>query len=312
MRYLSRREFLCRTGITAASLAGVSVIPLSAEAAESAPKSAGLPVVLFTKVCQELKLGFEEVASLIAEAGLDGIDCPVRPKGEVLPEKVADDLPRYAEVLKKHRLGMPLLTTAILSPDSPNADKILRTAKKLGVRFYRTGFIDRGDDQEVKAQIAEARAKFKDLAAINREIGIGAIVQNHSAAGHRYLGGDLNELEQILADFDPNQIGAAFDIGHAIRVHGNEWRQHFERLKPHLKIAYVKDTNKSGQWVRFGEGEIGKIGYFKLLRQSGYDAPISLHIEFDWSNKGANKTRAALLVALKESSGLLRSWLNAG
>ena len=312
MRPLSRREFLSRTGLIAASAAGLSTIPISLEAAETVRKSTSLPVVLFTKVCQELNLGFEEVASLLAEAGLDGIDCPVRPKGEVLPERAADDLPRYAESLKKHGIGMPLITTAILSPDSPDTEKILRTAKKLGVRFYRTGFIDRRDDQEINAQIAQARAKFKDLAAMNREIGIGAIVQNHSPAGHGYLGGDLNELEEILAVFDPNEIGAAFDIGHAIKVHQNEWRRHFEKLKSHVKTAYVKDTSKSGQWVRFGDGEIGKVGYFKLLRDSGYDAPISMHIEFDWSQKGANKNSDALLVALKESVGVLRRWLNAG
>ena len=310
MRSVSRREFLSRTGLIAASAAGLARIPASLEAAETVRKSARLPVVLFTKVCQELNLGFEEVASLISESGLDGVDCPVRPKGEVLPERVADDLPRYAAILKEHRLGISLITTAILSPDSSQTEKILRTAKKLGVRFYRTGFIDRRDDQEIKAQIAEARAKFKDLAAMNREIGIGAIVQNHSPAGHRYLGGDLNELEQILADLDANQVGAAFDIGHAIKVHGTEWRQHFERLKSHLKIAYVKDTDKSGQWVRFGEGEIGKVGYFKLLRESGFDAPVSMHIEFDWSKKGANKNRDALIAALKESAAVLRGWLN--
>ena len=309
MRSLSRREFLSRTGLIAASAAGLSRIPISLAAAETKRKSTRLPIVLFTKVCQELNLGLEEAASLVAEAGLDGIDCPVRPKGEVLPERAADDLPRYAESLKKHGIGIPLITTAILRPDSPHTEQLLRAAKKVGVRFYRTGFIDRRDDQEVKAQIEEARAKFKDLAALNREIGIGAIVQNHSPAGHSYLGGDLNELEQILAGFDPNEIGAAFDIGHAIKVHSNEWRGHFERLKSYVKIAYVKDTSKSGQWVRFGEGEIGKVGYFKLLHDSGYDKPISMHIEFDWSQKGANKNRDALLVALKESAGVLRRWL---
>jgi sugar phosphate isomerase/epimerase len=310
MPVLSRRHFLRRTGVIATAATGASTIPTALVGADPGGKPSRLPVVLFTKVCQELQLSVEDVASLVAEAGLDGVDCPVRPQGEVLPENVADDLPRYAEILKKHGLGMPLLTTAILSPDSPNAEITLRTAKKLGVRFYRTGFIDRREDRHVNARIADARARLKDLAAMNREIGIGAIVQNHSPAGHSYLGGDLNELEQILADLDPKRIGAAFDIGHAIKVHGTEWRQHFEKLKSHLKVAYVKDTNKAGKWVRFGEGEIGKVGYFKLLREIGYNAPLSMHIEFDWSDKGANRNRATLVRALKESRSVLRGWLN--
>jgi sugar phosphate isomerase/epimerase len=309
MRVLTRRDFLSHAGIFAASAAGLSGSPISVRAAETERKSPRFPVVLFTKVCQELNLGLEDTASLIAEAGLDGVDSPVRPKGEILPEKVKDDLPRYAEALRERGLSLPLLTTAILSPDSPHAEDILRTSKKAGVRFYRTGFIDRLKDKPLHAQIAEARARLKDLAAMNREIGIGAIVQNHSPAGHAYLGGDLNELEQLVAGFDPNQVGAAFDIGHAVKVHGKDWRQHFEKLKSHLKVAYVKDTNSAGEWVRFGKGEIGDLGYFKLLREIGYEAPLSMHIEFDWS-KNDQKSRGALLLALKDCLGVLRGWLN--
>ena len=303
MHSFSRREFLIKTSLATASAACAGSV------LAAATDSSRIPVVIFTKVYQPLNLGFEESASLTAEAGLNGVDSPVRPGGEILPEKAVDDLPRYAEALRKHSLTLPLLTTAILSPASPHAEDILRAAKKLGARFYRTGFVDRHSDQPAKSQIAEFRAQLKDLAAMNKEIGIGAIVQNHSPAGHAYLGGDLNELVEIVADFDPNQVGAAFDIGHAVKVHGDRWREHFEKLKSHLKIAYVKDTDSRGKWVRFGQGEIGKTGYFKLLREIGYNAPISMHIEFDWSDGDKNKTREALLKALKQSRDVLGKWL---
>jgi hypothetical protein len=122
----------------------------------AAAASPRLPIVIFTKVYQSLNLGFEEAASLTAEASLSGVDSPVRPAGEVLPEKVADDLPRYAEALRKHGLSLPLLTTAIISPSSPQAEEILRTAKKLDVQFYRTGFIERQIGKSAKAAIREA------------------------------------------------------------------------------------------------------------------------------------------------------------
>ncbi len=309
--HLPRRDFLAKTAIaTIRAAAGPSSI--CALAAESHEKPPRLPIVIFTKVYQSLNLSFEDSALLTAEAGLNGVDSPVRHGGEIAPEKVADDLPHYAEALRKQSLGIPMLTTAILIPSSPHAEQILRTAKKIGVQFYRTGFVDRHSEQPLKGQIADLRAKLKDLAAMNKEIGIGAIVQNHSPAGHAYLGGDLTELIEILAEFDPNQIGAAFDIGHALKVHGERWREHFEKLKSHLKIAYVKDTNRQGAWVPFGQGEIGKTGYFKLLREIGYDAPLCLHIEFDWSNKGKDKTKEALLKALKESCAVLKSWLQEG
>jgi sugar phosphate isomerase/epimerase len=306
MHPVSRRSFL-RTTTCAASLATLG--PTCSLLAGEPPKPHRLPIVVFTKAYQPLNLDFDKAAALTAAAGLDGVDSPVRPKGEILPEKAADDLPRYFEALQKRGLSIPLITTAIVGPSSPNVETILRAAKKSGVQYYRLGFVDRVPVQPVTQQIAETRAKLKDLAAMNKEIGIGAIFQNHSPAGHGYLGGDLNELLDILAGFDPNQIGAAFDIGHALKVHGEGWRPLFDKLKPHLKIAYVKDVDKQGAWVPFGQGEIGKTGYFKMLREIGYNAPISMHIEFDWSNNGKDQTEKALRTALKQSSTVLREWL---
>jgi len=278
---------------------------LSARAAEFAP-----PIVIFTKVCQTLNLGFADVAAVTAQAGLDGVDCPVRPGGEIEPQRAAEELERYAEVLKARRLSIPLLTTAITSPSSPHAEEILRTAKKVGVQFYRVGFIERETGAAGEKQLREVKAQFKDLASMNKQLGIGGLAQNHSPSGHTYLGGDLSELEELVSGLDPAQMGIAFDIGHALIVHGEEWRSHFEKLKPYLKVAYVKDAKREGgRWVPFGQGDVGGTGYFKLLKEINYHAPISLHIEFDWTDKGKNKTREALVNSIKESATVLRGWL---
>jgi sugar phosphate isomerase/epimerase len=161
-------------------------------------------------------------------------------------------------------------------------------------------------------QVSEIKAQLKDLAALNKQIGIGAIFQNHSPSGRSYVGGDLAEMFDIVKDFDPAQIGVAFDIGHALVVHGDDWRRHFEKLKSHLKIAYVKDVKRPGRWVPFGEGDIGSTGYFKLLKELNYHAPVSLHIEFDWTDGGKSKTRAALVKTLQNSARVLRRWLASG
>ena len=305
MNKLSRREFITASTLAASATALCSTPALSSLAAEKLSP----PIVVFSKVYQTLKLGFDAAAALTAEAGLDGIDCPVRPGGEILPERVTEDLPRYAEALRKRNLRLPLLTTAITSAASPHAEEIVRTAKKLGAQFYRLGFIERQPDAPAGKQVREIKAQLKDLAALNKQAGIGAIMQNHSPAGRSYVGGDLAELYEIVKDFDPAQIGVAFDIGHALVVHGDGWRQHFEALKSHLKIAYVKDVTRAGRWVPFGEGDVAATGYFTLLKQMGYHAPVSLHIEFDWNDGGKSKTRAALLKALQASSQMLKRWL---
>ena len=304
---VSRREFLGLTAIATSAISGLPVSTLTGASLENAPP---LPIVVFSKVYQELSLGFEDAAATTAEAGLQGIDPPVRPDGEVLPERAAEDLPRYAEALRKRGLQLPLLTTAITSVSSSHPEDILRTAKALGVQYYRLGFIPRQDTALLPAQLREVRAQLKDLAALNRQLGIGAIFQNHSPSGHAYLGGDLTEMRELVRDFDPNQIGVAFDIGHALVVHGEGWRSHFEALKSHLKIAYLKDVTLQGQWVPFGQGQISRTDYCKQLKQLGYRSPLCLHMEYDWSNHGKSKNRLALTNALRQSAAVIRAWFS--
>jgi L-ribulose-5-phosphate 3-epimerase len=265
-------------------------------------------VAVFSKVYQELKLNFAESAEVTAEAGLDGIDCTVRPGGEVLPERATEDLPRYADALRQRNVNMLLLTTAIQSVSSPHTEDILRAAKKLGIQYYRLGQWYHEAGTPTPKLVADIKAQLKDLAALNRQLGVCAVFQNHSPAGRRYAGGDLGELVEIVQGFNPDQIGVAFDIGHAILVHGEEWRPYFDRLKSHLRVAYVKDAKRSARFVPFGEGEIGRTDFFKLLRSSGCDAPLSLHVEFDWADKANGKTRAALVKALQASVRVLKSW----
>ena len=305
MSSLSRRQFIARTLATSSTAALYASRTLPGLAADTFSP----PIVVFSKVYQTLKLDFVQAAAVTAEAGLDGVDCPVRPGGEILPDRAAEELPRYAQALCKQGLKVPLLTTAITSASSPFTESILRTAKKLGVQWYRLGFIDRERDVPVEQQCHEVKAQLEGLARLNQQIGLSAVFQNHSPAGRTYLGGDLSQLNEIVKDFNPAQVGVAFDIGHALVVHGDDWRRHFEKLKSHIKVVYVKDVKRDGRWVPFGEGDIGSLGYFTLLRQMGYGAPISLHLEFDWTDQGRTKTREALVKALRDSARVLRQWL---
>ena len=44
-------------------------------------------------------------------------------------ERAKEDLPRYAEILRKHHVDLLLITTGIVSVKSPHALDILTTAK---------------------------------------------------------------------------------------------------------------------------------------------------------------------------------------
>jgi sugar phosphate isomerase/epimerase len=299
----SRREFLWHLGGASAAAAVLGGGAFACSAAEGIR----LPIVIFSKAYQPLKLSFDDAAEFTVQSGLDGVDSPVRPDGEIKPERVADELPAYVEALRRRHLRMPYLTTAITGPDSPEAETLLRTARKLGIERYRLGFITRRDDAAWPQQLNEVRAHLKDLAALNKEIGIGAVMQNHSPSGHAYVGGNLDELRQILEGFDAEQVGVAFDIAHAVNVHGQDWRPRFQKLQPHLRVVYVKDTDRDKHFVPLGQGEVGSTGYFKLLKQIGFQAPISLHIEYDGGAQP--QTRPALLKAVQASLAVLRTWL---
>ena len=299
-RNVSRRDFFHQLGLASAGL-----VVGEETWARSAP-STRIPVVVFSKAYQPLKLSFEQAAELTAEAGLDGVDSPVRPDGEILPERVVDDLPAYVAALEKRGLRMPYVTTAITSVATPKAEQVLRTAKSVGVKWYRLGFMFRADDAGWPRQLQEVRAQLKDLVAMNRELGIGAVIQNHSPSGHIYVGGDLDELADIVEGFDRQQLGVAFDIAHALNVHGPNWRPRFEKLRSHLQVVYVKDCNLRKEFVPLGAGQVGASGYFDLLKQINYRQPISLHIEY--SGSAQPERRPELLKAMQQSLELIRRW----
>ena len=306
---MTRRRFLKAAGSMAAALNSGRVLSGYASANSDAEASMP-PVAVFGKVFQELNLDFEQSAQTAAEAGLDGVDCAVRPKGEVLPEQAAEQLPRYADALAKHKLRLLLMTTDIHGVDSPHAREILEAGKKLGVGAYRLGYWLHRPEKPEKELRAEIRARLKELAAMNGELGVCGLVQNHSSwagKGKGPAGGDLDELYDLVKDFDPRRIAVAFDLGHAIIVHGDAWRGRFEKLKPHVRVVYVKDVRRPERFVPFGQGEFGKSGFFHKLAKMKYSAPLSLHVEYQWAPPG-KKTRPALAAVLKENRRVLGQW----
>jgi sugar phosphate isomerase/epimerase len=300
----SRRSFLTQLALASGALNAT----FEFDAARGATLLERCPIGSFSKIFQELNLNYEDSAALIDELGLDGIDCPVRPGGQVLPERAADDLPRYEEALRKHGRTLLLLTTAILSPKSPHAESILRLAQQFGVKFYRLGYWSYKNFPSREKIVAEARAQLKDLAALNKQFGLCGVYQNHS--GRDNFGATLSDLREALENVDAAHIGVAFDPSHALFELGDGWRDEFEKLRPYFKIAYIKDGQRAGnKLVKFGTGELGGLGWFARLKELGYTAPISMHTEYEWAGQGNPKKRAHLVAAMKADLAQLRRWL---
>jgi sugar phosphate isomerase/epimerase len=145
---------------------------LGAAAAAPGEKQA-MKICIFSKHLQWLSLS--DAAALAAEIGFDGIDLTVREGGHVLPGRAADDLPRAVEAVRKAGLEVPMITAGIIDVRSPHAEAVLATAWALGIRRYRWGGFRFAPSRPIPEQLAECRARARELAALNRQYGMCAM-----------------------------------------------------------------------------------------------------------------------------------------
>ncbi|MEO0531521.1 MAG: TIM barrel protein [Planctomycetota bacterium] len=293
---ISRRSFLGTATAAAASMA----LPGSAGAAV---KSVDRPTICaFIKFLQSLS--YDEMAKRIADIGFDGTESTVRRKGHVLPERVKDDLPRHYEAVTAQGLDLTIMTTDVLSVDQPYTEDVLRTGASLGVKKYRMGFYRYDLKRSFKQQLEEIRPKVRELAALNQELGITAVYQNH--CGVDFVGAPLWDLRYLLEGIPKEQIGSAFDIRHATVEGGLTWPIDYEAMQPHIGAVFVKDfqwDGKKPQHVPLGEGRVDSEFLKKHLR-SGIDCPISLHVEYLKNGSADENTEA-----LRRDYKTLLSWL---
>lgn len=291
----SRREFL------AAAACGLASTTLSAV---EPSKKLG-PICVFTKPFQSLS--YNELADRIAELGFDGIEAPIRDGGHIEPAAVPDELPKLVEALKKRKLEVTVMTSSINDPNHPLTEKVLKTAAQLGIRRYRMKYLKYDLTQPIMKQLDEWKPRLLDLAAINRELGITAIYQNH--AGRNYLGASLWDLRHLLAGIPIDQIGVAYDVRHATVEGGQSWPTTFHMIRPHIETVYVKDfewSNGKPRNVPLGKGQVSSE-VFDMLRKTSFHGPISLHEEY--LNHRDPKLVPQHLAAIKQDFGTLKRLL---
>ena len=265
------------------------------------------PVIAFSKPFQHLDP--DQTAALVADVGWDGIECPVRNRGQVLPEKVEDDLPKFVEALAKRNLKIYSITTDIREPNPVN-ERVLRTAAKLGIRKYRLGTWKYSKDRPVLAHVEEVKARCKDLEAMNREINIQAGLQNHS--GSDYFGAPLWDAHAAVKDCDPRYVAVHFDIGHATLEAGLSWPIQSRLLQPHFGSVYVKDfrwekANNGAfrsAWCPLGEGMVKKA-FFDDLKKTNYEGPIHQHHEYFKDGE----TVEVMVTWFKKDLAALKKWI---
>jgi sugar phosphate isomerase/epimerase len=286
--YSSRRRFLSQLAFAGAAvpLTQVASRSVAAEpkAKSPAPRPSTPPVIhVFSKPLHWLS--YAETAAMAKEAGYGGIDYTVRvAQGHVLPDKVTEDLPRAVDAAHAAGLKVELITTDITSVRDPHAEKLLRTAAKVGVKCYRLGNFKYDDKLGVIGSLHQHRLAMKELAALNQSLGLHGAIQNH--AGTR-VGGPLWDLHEILRDLDPRWVGVQYDIRHAVVEGAQSWPVTLKLLAPWIRCTDLKDfkwEQSPGKGtienVPLNEGIVPFDAYFKLVSELKISGPMSVHLEY--------------------------------
>jgi sugar phosphate isomerase/epimerase len=233
----------------------------------------------------------------------------VRAKGHVVPERVEEDLPKMSAALKARNLDLMVLATDVRGVD-PLSERVLRAAAKVGARMYRLGALRYREGVPIPQQLNQFRAQLKELAALNQQLGLTGLIQNHS--GNGYVGAAIWDAYDLVKDFNPQQLGLHYDIGHATVEGGLSWPTNFALVKDHVGAVIVKDfhwrhTPGKGStvvWVPIGQGSI-QPRFFTMLRASGFKGPMMMQWEYGFEGTSLE----ARMKTLRADTQQLRTWL---
>lgn len=294
---MDRRTFITRSAL---AISGSIAAPALAQEAATPGQR---PYFAFTKTLE--KLPFDELATKIAALGVAGIEAPIRKGGHIEPNEAGEKLPLFVAALKKQKLQLGILTSDIVKADK-ESEQLLRTAAGLGIKQYRLGPYFYDLKKPIAPQLANVAAAFKDIAAMNKEIGIQAQFQNHR--GNNRVGSPIWDVLEAMEGIDPAQIGLAFDFAHATVEGVNAWELNLRRAAPHVVAVYFKDYQLAGSEQTpcpLGEGAVVPKSAKVVKEVLPPHIPISLHVEYISPGEDQN-TRT--FDAMKKDFATLDKW----
>jgi L-ribulose-5-phosphate 3-epimerase len=270
---ISRRNWM-------AGMAGVAAANAAAQ-----PAAERFTICVFSKHFHWASV--PETAEVCAKLGYEGIDLTLRKGGHVLPERVADDLPKAVEAIRKAGLTIPMVTSHIVDAGTPHAEEVVKTLAALGIRHYRWGGFRYSDKEPIAQQLESLKPRVRDLAALNKQYGVCAMYHTHSGIGQ--VGACMWDLWLLLKDHDPNLVSANYDIAHATVEGGfGGWIHSARLLMPYMKGVAVKDflwrANEKGvwrpAWRPMGEGMVNFRQFFAMLKEARFAGPLQVHMEY--------------------------------
>ena len=285
--------------------------PANADSIAALSPTPGAPATLtqnhcvFTKPLQSMPAA--QMADRLAQMGFDGVECPVRRGGRIDPQKVEDQLPKHAEILAGKNLRISIITTDITDADDAVTERVLRTAADLGITHYRMAYYHYEKGKAIADQIIGFSDRLKSLAALNADLGIQGLYQNHD--GNDRFGAAIWDLHRAIANIHPDQLGVAYDLRHATVEGGRSWPTALWLIRDHIRTLYVKDFRwDDGKVINvpLGAGQTSS-DFYRDLGETFRAMPISLHEEY-LDHRDASLVPKHL-EAIAKDYATLRQWL---
>ncbi|MBA2479686.1 MAG: sugar phosphate isomerase/epimerase [Planctomycetes bacterium] len=233
------------------------------------------------------------IGARLHRIGVGAVDLTVRPKGHVDSERAEDDLPAAQSALATHGVRIGMLTTGITEADAAS-ERILRTAARLGIRTYKLGYFMYRGFGSLRDQRREVAARLKDIAAMNRALGVHGGFHNHS---DDYFGANLADADSALDGIDRSDIGIYLDPCHAVIEGGSQgWLMALDLVAQRVSMLAVKDFHwvpgkggyaggraNSVQFCPLADGNTPWPAVLSVLARVHFDGPVSFHSEYQGS-----------------------------
>ncbi len=236
----------------------------------------GLQFSVFTK---PWKMPLPELGRFVAGLGVDGIELPVRPGFQVLPENVRRDLPRAARLLAGY--GVRILSVA-----GPTDEPTIAACAEAGVPTIRV-MVPIGDDGYLATE-ARVQREYDALVPLLARHGVRIGVQNHC---DRFVANAAG-LRRLIERYDPRQIGAVWDPAHN-GLQGEDPELAADILWSHLCMVNLKNAlwlRRNGpeaevaEWsVYWTSGRQGLASWPRVaaeLKRRGYRGVLCLTAEY--------------------------------
>ena len=299
----TRRLFLeAASGAVVAALASGKA---SAAAVRTAGAGAGAAAgtrsyCFFSKHLPDLN--WSDLAAATIDMGFDGIDLTVRAKGHVLPERVAEDLPRAVDAIRAKGTTVGMITTELTSASHPAANAIFAAAGKAGIKLAKVGYWKYAL-KDVRAEAAAMGQDLGGLAALAKSHGVAIGIHNHQGN----LGSAIWDIAPHVDKLDSSAIGYYFDPRHSVVEGGGiGWKAATLLALPRMKMISVKDAywEKGPKgWVvqncPMGEGMVEWPWFASTIANSAFSGPISVHIEYKIDGATPEELRRNMMSAAK-------------